>query len=197
MIPFLFNLAVSKFKPRKTPTNPNKPLLMKFLSPQFFTVLFFSFVLFSCSQDDAGIYLDEATTSTKPADDTATYSAIESEIIDLVNKHRESKGLSALKPLTIVSTVADGHTNYMIETGDISHTNFSERTTYLMKNAKAKSVGENIAYGYQSAQTVMDGWLKSTGHRKNIENSKYTHIGISNACNSKGRNYFTQIFIKQ
>ena len=38
--------------------------------------------------------------------------------------------------------------------------------------------GENIAYGYDSAGDVMDGWMGSEGHRDNILHPIFTHIGI-------------------
>lgn len=39
-------------------------------------------------------------------------------------------------------------------------------------------VGENIAYGYTSSSSVFQGWLNSSGHRANIENPNYTHVGF-------------------
>lgn len=156
-------------------------------------VAFFSFLLFSCSNEDDGIYFDA---SSEVLTSDATYSAIESEILDLVNQHRADIGLSDLKPLDIVSNTADDHTNYMIETGEISHDNFQKRSQILMEKANAKKVGENVAYGYSSAQGAVNGWLNSEGHKAIIENPKYTHFGISTEkCKTSGRNYFTQIFI--
>lgn len=166
---------------------------MKLHAPQFIAVLILSFALFSCSNDDDGIYFDES--SEINIVEKTTYSSIELEILDLVNEHRQSIGLNTLKPLDIVSNVAEGHTNYMIENGQISHDNFPTRSEKLMKTAKAKAVGENVAYGYGSASGVLDGWLNSKGHREVIESSKYTHFGISTECNMQGRNYFTHIFI--
>jgi len=152
-------------------------------------VLIFCFVLFSCSNDEEGIYFEDI------AEVAVEYSQMESEILDLVNKHRESKGLSELIPLNIISSVADSHTTYMIDEGAISHDNFPQRSQNLMSKANAKTVGENVAYGYGTAQGVVNGWLNSDGHRKVIENASYTHFGISTECNMEGRNYFTHIFI--
>lgn len=157
----------------------------------------FSFVLFSCSGEDDGIYFDASSDPIEIIDDIE-YSTIESEILALVNNHRISIGLAPLAPLNIVSNVAGGHTEYMIATGKISHDNFTQRTEVLMKNAKAKLVGENVAFGFISAQGVLNGWLNSEGHKAVIENSNYTHFGISTkACEETGRNYFTQIFIEK
>jgi uncharacterized protein YkwD len=40
------------------------------------------------------------------------------------------------------------------------------------------SMAENIAVGYSSAAAVVDGWMNSEGHRRNILNCAYTMIGI-------------------
>ena len=85
----------------------------------------------------------------------------------------------------------------MIENDQVSHDNFSERVTLLSSNANAKNVGENVAYGFNSAQGVLTGWLNSESHRAIIENPHYSHFGISIEKNPSGRNYFTQIFIER
>lgn len=151
-------------------------------------------VFFSCSKEEDGIYFNETT---EVINTNVSYSAIESEILDLVNEYRQDKGLNSLTALTIISGVADGHTNYMVETGEVSHDNFSQRAETLINNAGAKEVAENVAYGYNSAQGVLNGWLNSEEHKQIIENEQYTHFGISTESNNEGRNYFTQIFIKK
>lgn len=167
---------------------------MKTTTLNLLTIIFCCTVLFSCSSEDDGIYFDE--TSETYDVNSVTYCELETEILDLVNAHRESIGLKTLSTLTIVSGVADGHTNYMIESGKISHDNFAERAQELMNNANAKSVGENVAYGYTTAESVVNGWLNSDSHREVIETASYTHFGISTNTNSEGRNFFTQMFVK-
>jgi len=54
--------------------------------------------------------------------------------------------------------------------------------------------GENIAYGYQTAQDVMNAWLNSPGHKANIENASYRAIGVGAATASNGAVYWTQDF---
>lgn len=157
-------------------------------------LVFLSFVLFSCSKEDDGIYLNETS---EVVNKNVTYSKIENDILDLVNAHRTSLGLSTLSKLNIVSGVADGHTEYMIETGKISHDNFDERAQELMDKAGAKSVAENVAYGYTTAESVVNGWLNSPEHKAIIENPNFTHFGISTEANNDGRNFFTQMFIKK
>lgn len=167
---------------------------MKSITPKLLSILLCTVFLFSCSQEDDGIYFNESSETFNTA---VTYSEIETEILTLVNEYRQSKGLSSLITLNIISGVADGHTNYMITTGQVNHDNFNLRAKNLIDNAAAKSVSENVAYGYSTAQGVVNGWLNSDEHRKAIEDPKNTHFGISTESNSAGRNYFTQIFIQK
>ena len=157
-------------------------------------VVILSAILFSCSKEDDGIYYNENSEAFNKA---ATYSVIDLEIMTLVNEYRQSKGLNTLSKLDVISNVAEGHTSYMVETGAVNHNNFNERAQNLMDNAGAKSVGENVAYGYNTAQGVVNGWLNSETHRKIIESTSYTHFGISTESDAEGRNYFTQMFIKK
>lgn len=46
------------------------------------------------------------------------------------------------------------------------------------------SIGENIAIGYPSAATIVDGWMTSPGHRQNILEKKYEEVGIAIAAGS-------------
>lgn len=55
-------------------------------------------------------------------------------------------------------------------------------------------LGENIAYGYPTAASVMNGWMHSEGHRKNILNKKFTRIGLGLARTQDGTRYWVQDF---
>ncbi|NLP57425.1 CAP domain-containing protein [Lutibacter sp. B1] len=171
--------------------------MLKSIIVQISTLFLISLILFSCtkeeevfktSSDKIGVLID--TTS-------VTCTSIETEILDLVNEHRKSLGMQTLKPLTIISAVAESHTKYMIETGEVNHDDFYLREQALVSEAGAKSVAENVAYGYVSASNAVNAWLQSESHRNIIENPNFTHFGISIDTNTEGRNYFTQMFIKK
>jgi uncharacterized protein YkwD len=49
--------------------------------------------------------------------------------------------------------------------------------------------GENIAMGYRSEKEVVDGWLQSPGHCKNIMNSSFKEMGVARVGT-----YWTQEF---
>lgn len=60
------------------------------------------------------------------------------------------------------------------------------------------ATGENIAAGQQSIAEVMDGWLKSPGHCKNIMSANFTQMGASSVTNSSSQYgiYWTQVFAR-
>jgi len=55
-----------------------------------------------------------------------------------------------------------------------------------------KSAGENIAQGQQTPQEVVQAWMNSEGHRKNILSKDFTHIGVGYEQTGK---HWTQMFI--
>lgn len=144
------------------------------------------FVSVSCSKDEISEEDVELSETLSIAD----------EILQIVNVHRASIGKTPLEFNTLANDLAYEHTLYMIEQRNISHDDFDKRSDRLFAEANASRTGENVAYGQRSAQDVMNAWLNSSGHRRNIEGD-FTHIGIAVVKNSSGTYYFTQIFFKQ
>ncbi len=52
-----------------------------------------------------------------------------------------------------------------------------------------KAAGENIAMGQKTPEQVVQAWMDSPGHRANIMNSSFTHIGVGYVASG---NYWTQ-----
>ncbi len=121
---------------------------------------------------------------------------IETKILDLVNDYRLSKGLNTLSSLLVVKSQAFSHTDYMVDTKKISHDNFFSRSKFLKENAGAKKVSENVAYGFTSAESVVNAWIKSDGHRINLEGD-YTDFDISAEKDVDGKWYYTIMFIEK
>lgn len=121
---------------------------------------------------------------------------IEIEIMELINAHRINEGLNPLNDHSTVKAVAYTHTDYMIEVNNVSHDNFFQRKQSLQVNANANIVSENVAYGFNSAESVVNAWLNSPSHKENIEGD-YTDFDISAEQNNEGKWYFTNIFIKR
>ncbi len=58
------------------------------------------------------------------------------------------------------------------------------------------TIGENIAAGQRTVTEVMDGWLRSEGHCKNIMNDQFEQLGVSRVDNEAAdfQRYWTQVF---
>ena len=59
------------------------------------------------------------------------------------------------------------------------------------------AVGENIAVGQPTPQDVMADWMASSGHRANILNASYTHLGVGVAERAGGGPYWVQVFLRR
>lgn len=159
-----------------------------------FMLIFCTAILTSCSKDDVS---EEMTSYNQVTTNVVeyNYNAIEVEILEDLNIYRKALGLNQLKPIAELSVESEDHNQYMISKGSVSHENFSQRASYLMNAVNAKSVSENVAYGYRTADAVVEAWLKSSSHKNNIE-GEHTHFGISVRQDENGKNYFTNIFVK-
>jgi uncharacterized protein YkwD len=119
------------------------------------------------------------------------------QILIFVNEYRRSKGLPALQPNSFISSVALGHSRDML-TGKspFGHDGFRQRINVISSRlGKLHVAAENVASGPMGAREVVDGWLHSPGHRRNIEGDfRLTGIGLAEGRN--GMIYFTQIFVR-
>jgi len=147
----------------------------------------------SCSKDNDDSLFESASYE----EVSVNYTEVELEIFELVNQYRNSKDLTSLESMSIISSVAESHSEYMTKTGNVNHDNFPDRYQLLVNSANAKVVGENVGYGYSTAKGVVEAWIASDEHREVIENIKFTHFGISIIKDTNGKNYFTQIFINR
>ena len=146
----------------------------------------------SCSSDSSEA--PSSSTSTMKVMDYS-YDSSELEAMNLINTYRVSVGLNALQQINHISYKSEEHDNYMISNNVVNHNDFVARSENLISVLGAKRVGENIAYNYNTPQSVVNAWLNSPTHKENIEGD-YTHFGISIRTNSNGKKYYTNIFVK-
>jgi uncharacterized protein YkwD len=121
----------------------------------------------------------------------------EQAIFDYINLHRKSIGLKPLQLNYIESAAAAKH-SYNMASGKISfgHAGFQKRIkTISGQLGNVEASAENVAEGAMSAREVVNVWLQSPEHKKNIEGD-YVLTGIGIAKSRKGVMYFTEIFTK-
>ncbi|WP_062046579.1 CAP domain-containing protein [Bacillus sp. JCM 19034] len=134
---------------------------------------------------------------TEAPQQTEGISTIEQQVIDLTNQERRNQGLSELQADSSLSQVAREKSKDMQQNSYFSHTSPTYGSPFDMMRdfgISYRSAGENIAQGQRSAQEVVQAWMDSQGHRENIMNPDYTHIGVGYV---EQGNYWTQMFISR
>ena len=148
-------------------------------------------IIQSCSAEDDSEIADTETEKVGFTNETS----VSDQILALVNQHRQNQGLSTLSKNTTAEELAIDHTKYMIAIDQINHDNFNQRGESLSNKENAIGIGENVARFQIDAESVVNSWLNSTGHRDNIEGN-YIFTGISAIKDENGRYYYTQIFYR-
>ncbi|SNT47236.1 uncharacterized protein, YkwD family [Bacillus sp. OK838] len=124
--------------------------------------------------------------------------SVEQQVLRLVNEERSKSGLPSLEMDTAVSNIANMKSEDMRDNNYFNHTSPNYGSPFDMMKSFGigyKYAGENIAAGQPSADAVMKSWMNSPGHKANILNKNYTHIGIGHATGGKYTHYWTQQFI--
>ena len=115
------------------------------------------------------------------------------QIFDLTNHIREHHGLQALEWEEDTAYVAYLHSKDMYTEDYFSHTspNHGELQHRLeAKNVNFHIAAENIAARYVDGIAAVEGWLNSEGHRVNLLNDEFTHLGVG-----VHRDFYTQNFL--
>ena len=128
-------------------------------------------------------------------DDTASsVSALERQVVALVNQERAAYGLPALSLSGELSDGARLKSQDMRDNRYFDHNSPTYGTPFEMMRSLGityAAAAENIAMGYSTAEAVVNGWMNSAGHRANILSTNYTHIGVGHVDG-----YWTQWFTR-
>src|SRR5690349_21753641 len=91
---------------------------------------------------------------------------------------------------------ARGHSKYMATTGRFSHTGTAGSTFIARASAAGYTAArsENIAWGYRSAAEVVNAWMKSPGHRRNLLDCGAKTFAVGVVYSANGTPYYTQDF---
>jgi uncharacterized protein YkwD len=129
----------------------------------------------------------------------SAYSDTEARIFDLINAERRHQGLAALAYNAQLDRMAKIQAANMAALHKMAHTLPESQLPTL--GDRASFVGypfgrmaENVAEGFPNAETVVQGWMGSSGHRHNILNADVVETGIGIARAQGGGLYFCQVF---
>ncbi|MBC7850450.1 MAG: CAP domain-containing protein [Chitinophagaceae bacterium] len=158
-----------------------------------FTLL--SLSIFSCQKNDL------SSPEETPTEEATSYKVNKATLLQLVNNVRAagctcgSTVMPPVSPVTwndLLAKAAYGHSLDMMQKNYFNHTG-SDGSDAGQRITAAGYVwtayGENIANGYPNETAVMNGWLNSEGHCKNIMNAAVIEMGAGREAN-----YWTQLF---
>lgn len=138
-----------------------------------------------------------ATPAAHSAKATPVVKSVEARVLKLTNIERKKRGCKPLKTNKNLRKAARKHSKKMARANKMSHQLPGEKTLGKRITAAGyknwRMVGENVAYGYPSAKSVVTAWMNSPGHRRNILNCSYRHLGVG-VVNSNGVYWYTQNF---
>lgn len=131
-----------------------------------------------------------------PSEESLT--GYEQEVLKLTNAEREKAGLSpCAADDTSLNRSARAKAQDMATNNYFSHDSPTYGDPFAMMRSfgvKYQTAGENIAKGQPTPQEVVQAWMNSPGHRANILNGSYTHLGVGYVANN-GQPCWTQQFI--
>ncbi|WP_108307090.1 CAP domain-containing protein [Metalysinibacillus jejuensis] len=120
-------------------------------------------------------------------------------MFELLNASRVHYGLQPLLWHDKLSQIARLHSVDMATHNFFSHTNLSGEAPHdriERGGLSPRMSGENISYGYTNSILAHEGLMDSKGHRDNILQADFTHIGIATAFNAEYAPYITQNFMR-
>jgi uncharacterized protein YkwD len=147
-----------------------------------------------------------ALTATAPAEASRSDCTIESgwptqnaawasEVVRLVNEYRAARGLSQVGVSQSLTNAAAWKASQLAVDVAASGAGAFDHFDYITNRAPEVRLqacgygygfGENIAYGQSSPQAVMNAWIASDGHRRNLEYPGWKAIGVGAVAGSGG-----------
>ena len=140
--------------------------------------------------DDIHYFDSEAVALADTSGDTASLRSEALRAYNLVNEERERAGLGTLTWDSNLESTSDVRARELEQS--FSHTRPNGSAWYTV-NSDIMG-GENLAFGYDDANSVLDAWMNSTSHRENILYPTFTKISISIYVADDGTTYWAQEF---
>ncbi len=113
---------------------------------------------------------------------SATANLTPANVIDYTNRARQTSKVQALATNQTLMAAAQQKAADMMTKGYFAHISPTKVTPwYWFQRAgyKYSSAGENLAMDFSTAEDVVEAWLASPSHRKNLLNAKYKDIGVA------------------
>ena len=112
-------------------------------------------------------------------------------ILDAMNRERAAHGLGPLRLNTALSEAAGDRIEDMFAKRYFAHVSPDGLDPFLWATRRGyryRLIGENLAVGF-AGRRVVDGWMRSPGHRENILQRGFDEVGIAVAPGAPQRGY--------
>lgn len=117
----------------------------------------------------------------------------QSDLLSRINNLRASVGQSSYRLNGALNAAAANHAAWMVETGQISHTQWdgsTPRTRAASAGYPSSWVSENIYMGTNaSVGSAWTFWINSPIHYKGLTSPNYDEVGIAESVGANGRAY--------
>lgn len=110
------------------------------------------------------------------------------EVLRIINGYRAAGGLEPLRLNEDLTVIANVRAEELAWSGVHSHTRPNLMSCFsLMRDNGFPSgyAGENIGWGYETAEAVCEAWKNSETHYENIMNPQFSEVGIGVAADPK------------
>jgi uncharacterized protein YkwD len=115
----------------------------------------------------------------------------EARVLALTNQRRRAHGRTPLKAARCPDRFAERWTRHLATQRVLVH----QDLTPMLGCPRTSSVGENIAFGFETPGALVGAWMHSPGHRANILSRHFHRIGIAGWRATDGTTYATQDFV--
>lgn len=115
-------------------------------------------------------------------------------LLDEHNYIRKNRDAGPLAMDRSLEAAAEAHAKWMAEHEKLSHEGENGSTVYKRVGSGYTRIAENIAFGYRTERDVMQAWMNSYGHRKNIVDPDLKYVGFGVATSRNGTIYYCVVF---
>lgn len=116
-------------------------------------------------------------------------SSTQKELLEHHNSNRSDYGLPPLVLDAELCAYAQNHAQNMSQKEKLYHSNISN-----LQTETSSVVGENVAWGQENEESVVNAWMWSPMHRWNILGTKYKKVGFGMSEDSDGKKYWCAVF---
>ncbi len=117
-------------------------------------------------------------------------SSDQSAAFDKVNASRTTRSVSALADDNTAQEKAQAWAEHLASSNTLQHSNLAHGM-----DGQWKRLAENVGYG-SSIGAVHQQFMTSSGHRANILDSRFTHVGVG-VAKGHGRVFVVQVFVQR